>query len=303
MAGRGNRQQPAAGKENSMFLSTPSFVLTLSCMDRPGIVAAIASHLAENGCNITESAQFSDRKSGRFFMRVLFSAPHDLSCESARQLLQPAIERFAMTANVRPLSENMRVLILVSKFGHCLNDLLYRHGIGALPIEIPAIVSNHRSFYQLAASHNIPFHHLPVTPETKGKQERRLLEIMEEEKIELVVLARYMQVLSEALCEKLEGRAINIHHSFLPSFKGAKPYHQAHARGVKLIGATAHYVTRDLDEGPIIEQEVARVDHAMPPEDLIMIGRDVECVVLARAVKWHAEHRVLLNGNRTVVFR
>ena len=195
------------------------------------------------------------------------------------------------------------MLLLVSKFGHCLNDLLYRHQIGALPIEIPAIVSNHRTFYQLAASHDIPFHHLPVTAETKEKQERRLLEIVEEEKIELVVLARYMQVLSEALCKKLAGRAINIHHSFLPSFKGAKPYHQAHERGVKLIGATAHYVTPVLDEGPIIEQEVARVDHSMTPEELVTIGRDIECVVLARAVKWHVEHRVLPNGSRTVVFR
>ncbi|MGO9170595.1 MAG: formyltetrahydrofolate deformylase [Rhodomicrobium sp.] len=286
-----------------MSLPNPSFVLTLSCADRPGIVAAIASILAENGCNITDSAQFGDVKSGRFFMRVSFSAPDGLSREGARHLLAPAIERFAMTADVYPHAEKTRVLILVSKFGHCLNDLLYRHGIGALPIEIPAIVSNHRTFYQLAASHDIPFHYLPVTQETREKQERRLIEIVEEEKIELVVLARYMQVLSAALCEKLAGRAINIHHSFLPSFKGAKPYHQAHARGVKLIGATAHYVTRDLDEGPIVEQEVARVDHSMSPEDLVTIGRDVECVVLARAVKWHVEHRILLNGSRTVVFR
>ncbi|MGO9544216.1 MAG: formyltetrahydrofolate deformylase [Rhodomicrobium sp.] len=286
-----------------MPLPNPSFVLTLSCADRPGIVAAIASLLAENGCNITDSAQFGDVNSGRFFMRVSFSAPDGLSREGARDLLAPAVERFAMTAEVYEHAAKTRVLILVSKFGHCLNDLLYRHGIGALPIEIPAIVSNHRTFYQLAASHNIPFHHLPVTQETKEKQERRLLEIMEEENIELVVLARYMQVLSEALCDRLAGRAINIHHSFLPSFKGSKPYHQAHARGVKLIGATAHYVTRELDEGPIVEQEVARVDHSMSPEDLVTIGRDVECVVLARAVKWHVEHRVLLNGSRTVIFR
>jgi formyltetrahydrofolate deformylase len=281
----------------------PSFVLTLSCADRPGIVAAIASLLAENGCNITDSAQFGDVKSGRFFMRVSFSAPASLTREAAQRLLMPAAERFAMTAEVHSLAERPRVLILVSKFGHCLNDLLYRHGIGALPAEIPAIVSNHRDFYRLAASNNIPFHHLPITAETKEKQERRLLEIIEEERIGLVVLARYMQVLSEELCERLAGRAINIHHSFLPSFKGAKPYHQAHSRGVKLIGATAHYVTRDLDEGPIIEQEVARVDHAMSPEDLVHMGRDVESLVLARAVKWHVEHRVLLNGTRTVVFK
>jgi formyltetrahydrofolate deformylase len=286
-----------------MFLRNPSFVLTLSCADRPGIVAAIAGLLAENGCNITDSAQFGDVKSGRFFMRVSFSAPAGLSREAAQRLLAPAVERFAMTAEVHALAEKTRVLILVSKFGHCLNDLLYRHGIGALPVEIPAIVSNHRDFYRLAASNNIPFHHLPITPETREKQERRLIEIIEEEKIGLVILARYMQVLSESLCERLAGRAINIHHSFLPSFKGAKPYHQAHARGVKLIGATAHYVTRDLDEGPIIEQEVVRVDHSMSPEDLVHMGRDVESLVLARAVKWHVEHRVLLNGSRTVVFK
>ncbi len=286
-----------------MSWPNPAFVLTLSCADSPGIVAAIATRLAGNGCNITDSAQFGDLKSGRFFMRVSFSAPEGFSREDAWKTLAPAIEQFAMTAEVYTHSQKARVLILVSKFGHCLNDLLYRHQIGALPIEIPASVSNHRTYYQLAASHDIPFHHLPVTAETKEKQERRLLEIIEEEKIELVVLARYLQVLSEALCGKLAGRAINIHHSFLPSFKGAKPYHQAHARGVKLIGATAHYVTPVLDEGPIVEQEVARVDHSMPPEELVTIGRDIECVVLARAVKWHVEHRVLLNGSRTVVFR
>ncbi len=286
-----------------MSWPNPAFVLTLSCADRPGIVAAIATRLAGNGCNITDSAQFSDVKSGRFFMRVSFSAPQGFSREEAWKTLAPAIEQFGMRAELYVHSEKARVLLLVSKFGHCLNDLLYRHQIGALPIEIPAIVSNHRTFYQLAASHDIPFHHLPVTAETKEKQERRLLEIVEEEKIELIVLARYMQVLSEALCKKLSGRAINIHHSFLPSFKGAKPYHQAHERGVKLIGATAHYVTPVLDEGPIIEQEVARVDHSMTPEELVTIGRDIECVVLARAVKWHVVHRVLPNGSRTVVFR
>lgn len=286
-----------------MSLRNPTFVLTLSCADKPGIVAAIAGLLAENGCNIIDSAQFGDVKSGRFFMRVSFSSPENVDEEQARGMLAPIIARFNMSAGVYPISARPRVLILVSKFGHCLNDLLYRHGIGALPIEIPAIVSNHRDFYQLAASHNIPFHHLPVTPETKGKQEQRLLDLIDDEKIDLVVLARYMQVLSASLCEKLAGRAINIHHSFLPSFKGAKPYHQAHARGVKLIGATAHYVTSDLDEGPIIEQEVVRVDHAMSPDDLVHMGRDVESLVLARAVKWHVERRVLLNGNRTVVFR
>ncbi len=286
-----------------MSFRKPSYVLALSCADQPGIVAAIASLLTDNSCNITDSAQFGDVKSGRFFMRVSFSAPDSLNRNGAQDMLRPVFERFAMNAGVYPISERQRVLIMVSKFGHCLNDLLYRHGIGALPIEIPAIVSNHRDFYQLAASHNIPFHYLPVTPETKAKQERRLLDLIDDEKIDLVVLARYMQVLSEPLCEKLAGRAINIHHSFLPSFKGAKPYHQAHARGVKLIGATAHYVTPDLDEGPIIEQEVVRVDHAMSADDLSNMGRDVESLVLARAVKWHVDHRVLLNGNRTIVFK
>jgi formyltetrahydrofolate deformylase len=286
-----------------MSSSTPSFVLTLSCADQPGIVAAIAGALAENGCNITGSAQYGDLKSGRFFMRVSFAAPAKLDKKKMQAILAPVFARFDMMAGLHPVESRTRVLIMVSRFGHCLNDLLYRHRIGALPIEIPAIVSNHRDFYQLAASHNIPFHYLPVTPDTKEKQERRLLEIVEEEGIGLVVLARYMQVLSQSLCEKLAGRAINIHHSFLPSFKGAKPYHQAHARGVKLIGATAHYVTSNLDEGPIIEQEVQRVDHAMSPDELVHVGRDVESLVLARAVKWHVEHRVLLNGDRTVVFR
>ena len=236
-------------------------------------------------------------------MRVSFSAQNGMSREEAQRMLAPVIDRYRMTAALHPIAERMRVLILVSKFGHCLNDLLYRHRVGALPIEIPAIVSNHRDFYQLAASHDIPFHHLPMTAETKEKQEHRLVELIEDEGIDLVVLARYMQVLSEELCQRLAGRAINIHHSFLPSFKGAKPYHQAHTRGVKLIGATAHYVTPVLDEGPIIEQEVARVDHAMSTQDLVNMGRDVECLVLSRAVKWHVEHRILLNGNRTVVFR
>ncbi len=280
-----------------------AFVLTLSCADQPGIVASIAGLLAEHGCNITDSAQFGDAKTGRFFMRVSFSSPPGLDREGARRMLAPVVERFGMVYALHPIAERMRVLLLVSKFGHCLNDLLYRHRVGALQIDIPAIVSNHRDFYQLAASHDIPFHHLPVTPETREKQEARLAELIEEECVDLVVLARYMQVLSEPLCEKLAGRAINIHHSFLPSFKGAKPYHQAHARGVKLIGATAHYVTPVLDEGPIIEQDVARVDHACSPEDLVHMGRDVECLVLSRAVKWHVEHRILLNGNRTVVFR
>jgi formyltetrahydrofolate deformylase len=282
---------------------THQFVLTLSCPDRLGIVAAISGTLAELRCNIIDSAQFGDADSGRFFMRVSFAAPAKLAMNAMRAAFAPIFERFEMQADIHDCERRPRMLILVSRFGHCLNDLLYRHRIGALGVDIPAIVSNHRDFYQLAASHDIPFHHLPVTAATKDKQEARLLELIAEEAVDLVVLARYMQVLSSGLCEALAGRAINIHHSFLPSFKGAKPYHQAHSRGVKLIGATAHYVTADLDEGPIIEQEVIRVDHSATPGDLIAMGRDVENLVLARAVKWHVEHRVLLNGHRTVIFR
>jgi formyltetrahydrofolate deformylase len=286
-----------------MRIAKPRYVLTLSCPDQPGIVAAISACLMAQDCNINDSAQFGDRGSGRYFMRVSFSAPDGLTHDRIEAAFAPLIKRFKMAARIRDLETRPRAVILVSRFGHCLNDLLYRHRIGALPIDIPAIVSNHRDFYQLAASHDIPFHHLPVTAETKTRQENRLLELIDDEKADFLVLARYMQVLSDEVCGKLEGRAINIHHSFLPSFKGARPYHQAHKRGVKLVGATAHYVTADLDEGPIIEQEVVRVDHAMSGDDLVAAGRDIESLVLARAVKWHAEHRILLNGNRTVVFR
>jgi formyltetrahydrofolate deformylase len=268
-----------------------------------GIVAAVANFLLEHQCNIVDSAQFGDATNRRFFMRVCFASPENLTRDAVASAFVPITERFAMQAAFFDLDVKTRVCILVSKFGHCLNDLLYRYRVGALNIEIPAIVSNHRDFYQLAAANNIPFHHLPVEPATKRKQEARLLEIIESERIDLVVLARYMQVLSTDLCGKLQERAINIHHSFLPSFQGAKPYSQAHDRGVKLIGATAHYVTEDLDEGPIIEQDVTRADHAMSVEDCAAAGRDVECAVLARAVKWHTEHRILLNGHRTVVFR
>jgi formyltetrahydrofolate deformylase len=286
-----------------MKIAKPRFVLTLSCPDQPGIVAAISALLGNQDCNITDSAQFGDPDTGRYFMRVSFSAPDGLSQAKIEAAFKPIFTRFKMASQIHDLEKRPRVVLLVSRFGHCLNDLLYRHRIGALPVEIPAIVSNHRDFYQVAASQDIPFHYLPVTPETKTRQERKLLELLEEERADFLVLARYMQILSDELCSALEGRAINIHHSFLPSFKGARPYHQAHKRGVKLIGATAHYVTADLDEGPIIEQEAVRVDHAMSPDDLVAAGRDIESLVLARAVKWHAEHRILLNGHRTVVFR
>ena len=288
-----------------MSETSSDYILTISCPDTVGIVFAVSGFLAERSCNIIDSAQFGDRTSGLFFLRIHFSAPASgpTQAEIRADFTEQVAERFAMTWKLHDASRRQRVLIMVSKFGHCLNDLLYRYRNGYLPIEIPAIVSNHRDFYQLAAWHNIPFHYLPVSGESKAQQEARLLSIVEEEKVDLVVLARYMQVLSPALCERMAGRVINIHHSFLPSFKGAKPYHQAHARGVKLIGATAHYVTSNLDEGPIIEQEAERVDHTMTPDDLVAIGRDIENVVLARAVRYHVEHRVLLNGSKTVVFK
>lgn len=254
-------------------------------------------------CNIVDADQYGDPDTGRFFLRISFTTPDPgPSHGSLKEEFTELARRFGMNWDLHDMSRRMRVLIMVSRFGHCLNDLLYRYRIGALPIEIPAVVSNHRDFYQLTAWHNIPFHHLPVTPETKAQQEAKLLEIIESEAIDLVILARYMQILSPTLSQALTGRCINIHHSFLPSFKGAKPYQQAYARGVKLIGATAHYVSADLDEGPIIEQEVGRVDHTLMPEDLAAVGQDIESVVLARAVKLHAEHRVLLNGHKTVVF-
>jgi len=281
------------------------YILTISCPDTVGIVFAVSGFLAERNCNIIDSAQFGDRGSGLFFLRVHFAAGRKgpSHAELSKAFQEVVADPFRMTWKLHDATRRQRVLIMVSKFGHCLNDLLYRYRIGYLPIEIPAIVSNHRDFYQLAAWHDVPFHHMPVNAESKAEQEARLWEIVERERIDLVVLARYMQVLSPELCEKLTGRAINIHHSFLPSFRGAKPYHQAYTRGVKLIGATAHYVTSGLDEGPIIEQEVERVDHTMTPDDFVAMGRDIENVVLARAVKYHVEHRVLLNGNKTVVFK
>ena len=279
------------------------FVLKLSCTDRMGIVAAVAEYLLEHRCNIVDSAQFGDEKKKGFFMRVSFDADGALTAEDLQRTFADVGERFDMQWAIHDTAVKSRVVVMVSKFGHCLNDLLYRHRIGALPIDIVAIVSNHRDLYQLAAARDIPFHHLPVNAGNKAKQEERLLEILHDERFDLLVLARYMQILSPGLCAQLQERAINIHHSFLPSFQGAKPYDQAHERGVKLIGATAHYVTQALDEGPIVEQDVARVDHATSVEDCAAVGRDVECAVLARAVKWHVEHRILLNGNRTVVFR
>jgi formyltetrahydrofolate deformylase len=280
----------------------PRYILTLSCLDVIGIVAEVAGFLAREGCNILDSKQYFDPATQLFFMRVAFSSEAGKDAPALRTAFAATGGRFGMDWAIHDPAIRPRIVILVSKFGHCLNDLLYRHEIGALPVEIAAVVSNHRDFYRLVAAHGIDFHHIPVTSETKPEAEAKLLEIIEKTGSELVVLARYMQVLSDDLCRKLSGRAINIHHSFLPSFKGARPYHQAHARGVKLIGATAHYVTGDLDEGPIIEQEVARVSHAQSPEDLVAIGRDSESLVLARAVLAHVERRVFLNGGKTVVF-
>jgi formyltetrahydrofolate deformylase len=301
------------------------YVLTLSCPDRPGIVHAVASYLIEHGGNIWESQQFDDREGGLFFMRVHFEAPVGKGVETGETPVGGGGERggsgeapdaveilrrdFADVASAFSMSWRLledrarqRVLIMVSKYGHCLNDLLYRAATGRLNIDIPAVVSNHPDLGVMADNYDIPFHHIPVTPDTKRQAEAALVNLIDELGIDLVVLARYMQVLSVDLCKRLEGRAINIHHSMLPSFKGGRPYNQAHDRGVKLVGATAHYVTPDLDEGPIIEQEVARVDHRMTAEDVTAAGRDTECIALARAVQWHTENRVLLYGHRTVVF-
>jgi formyltetrahydrofolate deformylase len=294
-------------------MSSPrEFVLTLSCRDTKGIVYAVSGLLYEAGCNIVESQQFGDVLSsdatGLFFMRVHFEAPESLAdCVALEALVAPLRERFAMDLLVHAMARKPRLLLLVSKHGHCLNDLLFRCQSGLLDAQIVGVVSNHPDFAELCASHGVAFVHLPLptgsSAEVKRAQEEKIERMIEAERVDLVVLARYMQILSKPFCEFLKGRAINIHHSFLPSFKGAKPYYQAHERGVKLIGATAHYVTAELDEGPIIEQDVERVDHSRSPEDFTAVGRDVESVVLARAVRWHIEHRVLLNGRKTVVFR
>ena len=279
-----------------------AYILNLSCPDRQGIVHAVSGFLLERQGNIEEAAQYNDPDTGLFFMRVQFA------CDAVRQndlreQLTSFANPFGMKWTLHDTTQPMRTVLMVSKEGHCLNDLLFRFKSGLLPLDIRAIISNHREFYQLAASYNVPFHHIPVTAATKAQAEAKASEVIQTEGAELVVLARYMQILSDDLCKKLSGRAINIHHSFLPSFKGAKPYYQAHDRGVKLIGATAHYVTADLDEGPIIEQDVARVDHSKTVEDFTAQGRDTESQVLARAVKWHSEHRVLLNGHKTVIFK
>jgi formyltetrahydrofolate deformylase len=282
-----------------------TFVLTLSCPNRPGIVAAVSTRLYEVGCNILDAQQFDDLETGSFFMRVVFNPTAEArDFAFIREALAAVADRFGMAWTLRDRAERRRVMLLASKFDHCLADLIHRWRIGELAMDVVAVVSNHpRDTYAHLGFGDVPFHHLPVSRQTKLEQETQLWGLIRESGAELVVLARYMQVLSDGLAAKLNGRCINIHHSFLPGFKGAKPYHQAHERGVKLIGATAHYVTSDLDEGPIIEQEVVRVDHSLSPDKLVAAGRDVECQALARSVLWHAESRILLNGHRTVVFR
>ncbi len=283
-----------------------TYVLTLVCPDRAGIVHAVSGLLVEQGGNILESQQFGDLAEDRFFMRVKFAVEGPASTdalESLRAAFAPVAERWGMAWELWQATTPYRTLILVSKFSHCLNDLLFRWSSGSLQIDVVGVVSNHPDCEALTKSYGVPYHHIPVTADTKAEAEAQMLALVESERIDLVVLARYMQVLSDDTCRALAGRAINIHHSFLPSFKGAKPYHQAFDRGVKLVGATAHYVTADLDEGPIIEQDVMRVDHTYDAAELAAAGRDVESQVLSRAVRWHSESRVLLNGHKTVVFR
>ena len=281
----------------------PTYIMTLSCPDRIGVVADVSAFLVANGCNIIESGQYSDQENGRFFLRNAFQPQNGVTLEGLKKAFAPVAERYDIEAHFHDAAHKVKTLLLVSRLGHCLNDLIFRHRIGALPIDIVGVVSNHKDFEGLVGSAGLPFDYLPVTAETKPQQEAQLQKLAEARGAELIVLARYMQVLSADFCARWPGRVINIHHSFLPSFKGALPYHRAHTRGVKLIGATGHYVTDDLDEGPIIEQDVQRVTHGQTAEDFVVAGRDVEAVVLARAVKWHAERRVLLNGLRTVIFR
>jgi formyltetrahydrofolate deformylase len=281
----------------------PEFVLLIAAEDRKGIVAAVANSVASQDCNIVESSQFGDLATGKFFMRIGLSGPVGMTIESFSEAFTPVATAYRLDWHIHDVGRKLRAMIMVSQGGHCLNDLLYRASTGRLPMEITSIVSNHTTWQRRADHEAIPFFHLPITPETKLEQEARLIELVEQQQVDLIILARYMQVLSDQLCRKLDGRVINIHHSFLPGFKGAKPYHRAYERGVKMVGATAHYVTPDLDEGPIITQDVSTVDHADTVEDLIAQGQDTESRVLARAVKLHLEHRVMLNGGRTIVFK
>jgi formyltetrahydrofolate deformylase len=294
---------PAPFVAENKLATLSSFILTLSCEDRPGIVAAVTTELAAIGGNITESAQYRDVASNRFFMRIAVSVPVGIAKGDVERVLNPVIDRFCMEASVNDRSQRAKLIVMVSKFDHALLHLLYQIRVGWLNADVVAIVSNHEDSAGTASISDVPYFCWRVTRDNKAEQEQRLLDLVEETKGDLVVLARYMQVLSDTLSTRLSGKVINIHHSFLPSFKGAKPYHQAYDRGVKLIGATAHYVTADLDEGPIVEQETERVTHSMSAEDFVAAGRDIESRVLARAVKLHVENRVMLNGHKTVIFQ
>jgi formyltetrahydrofolate deformylase len=279
------------------------FVLNLTCDDSKGIISTVSSYVTSHGGNIIESGQYVDSDKNRFFMRLCIEVDESVTLADFKANFESDTASFDMDWHVYDLSVKPRVMIMVSQLGHCLNDLLYRYSIDQLPMELVSVVSNHERYKTRAEHEGIEFFHLPITAETKPEQEAKLLRLIDEQNIDLVILARYMQVLSDDLCQKLSGKVINIHHSFLPSFKGGRPYHQAHERGVKLIGATAHYVTADLDEGPIIEQDVKRVDHAISADNMVAIGRDTECQVLAKAVKLQLEHRILLNEHRTVIFQ
>ena len=286
-----------------MPVAEPTFSLLLVCPDRKGIVAAVASFLSDHDASIVEAKQFNDQLTRRFYMRAVFTAvgPRFLAIAELRATFAALANTYEMTWQIEDTAQRVRVLIAVSKLDHCLQDLLFRWRSGVLPVDIVGVVSNHPDLRSLVEWHQIPFHHLPVTADTRAQQEAQILELMSRHQVDLLVLARYMQILSDESCRALSGRCINIHHSFLPSFKGARPHHQAYARGVKIIGATAHYVTADLDEGPIIEQAVERVGHEHTPERFQEIGRDLEAIVLARAVRWHAERRILLDGQRSVI--
>ena len=278
------------------------YILSLSCQDKLGIVAAVAGLLAKNSCNIVESAQFTDHGTGQFFMRLTFEAPDGMSRPDALAAFRPVANEFGMNWHIHDAKAPAKVIIMVSKFDHCLIDLMYRVRVKSLPMDVVGIISNHDDCRFIAERNKVPFYHWPVSKENKQEAEQKMIDLFHQENADLIILARYMQILSDETCEKLSGKVINIHHSFLPSFKGAKPYHRAHERGVKLIGATAHYVTGDLDEGPIIEQDIHRVTHSETAKELVAIGRDIECRALARAVRYHVEHRVFLNGMKTVVF-
>ena len=287
---------------NCCAMEKKQYILNLSCNDQVGIVAAVTGGLADKGLFILELSQYSDPTTGQFFMRIYFETTIEVSEKEIGKAFDTIAKQFKMTWDLHDKDFRPKVLLMVSKHSHCLNGLLHRWSNGSLPVEIAAVVSNHGDLEKMASWYNVPFHLIPITSENKSKQEDKLLQLVEKEGIDLIVLARYMQILTEKLCQKMSGRIINIHHSFLPSFKGAKPYHQAFDRGVKIIGATAHYVTADLDEGPIIDQETIRVRHDQTAKELVQLGQDVECQVLARAVKWHIEQRVILNGHKTVVF-